>query len=140
MESINGDSGYALRPWLQTPVANVRANTPEGRYNKAFKYARANIERCNGILKMRFRCLLKHRVLHYAPEKASQIINACVVLHNMCIRNNVPMPNDRELINYDFGIIEIDLPDLGLPTVYHTNRELEAGRALQRELIARFNR
>ncbi|GBP95427.1 Putative nuclease HARBI1 [Eumeta japonica] len=68
LDHIRAD-GYALRPWLQTPVANVRANTPEERYNKAFKCARANIERCNGILKMRFRCLLKHRVLHYAPEK-----------------------------------------------------------------------
>lgn len=46
-----------------------------------------------------FRCLLKDRILHYKPEKASCIINACVVLHNICINNNVPMYEDNEEIN-----------------------------------------
>jgi len=27
-------------------------------------------------------------------EKAGQIINACAVLHNMCIRANIPLPPD----------------------------------------------
>lgn len=75
-----GDSGYALRPWLLTPVMNAEPNSPEDRYNRAQRQIRSLIERTNGLLKSRFRCLLKHRVLHYKPDVASRIINACVVL------------------------------------------------------------
>lgn len=61
-----GDSGYPLRTWLLTPLeAKPIRNTPEFNYNMAHKKTRGLIERCNGILKMRFRCLLKHRSLHY---------------------------------------------------------------------------
>lgn len=92
-----GDSGYPLRPWLLTPLKNdPEPNTPEEKYNRYHKRTRCAIERCNGVLKMRFRCLLKHRVLHYAPEYASQIVNACAVLHNICITNNVPETDDEE--------------------------------------------
>lgn len=55
---------------------------------------------------MRFRCCLKHRVLHYAPEYASQIVNACVVLHNLCIEHNVPEP-DENYDDIDFGKINV---------------------------------
>lgn len=72
---------------------NPEPGTPQFDYNQHLKHTRCLIERCNGLLKMRFRCLLKHRVLHYAPEKAGQIINACVVLHNICVQNNMPEPD-----------------------------------------------
>ena len=55
-----GDSGYPLRPWLLTPVANAQENSAEERYNNRQMSCRALIERCNGLLKLRFRCLLKH--------------------------------------------------------------------------------
>lgn len=74
-----------------TPILNVAAGSPEERYNTAQTSIRSLIERCNGVLKNRFRCLLKHRVLHYSPERASRIINACVVLHNIRIRNKVQL-------------------------------------------------
>lgn len=38
---------------------------------------------------MRFRCLLKHRVLHYDPVQAAKIIYSCCALHNLLLRNNV---------------------------------------------------
>ncbi|KAJ8973094.1 hypothetical protein NQ317_010787 [Molorchus minor] len=41
---------------------------------------RSIIERCNGVLKNRFRCLLEHSVLHYIPEVVANIVKACVVL------------------------------------------------------------
>lgn len=30
--------------------------------------------------------------MEYTPEKAAQIINACAVLHNMCIQARLPDP------------------------------------------------
>lgn len=132
-----GDSGYPLRTWLLTPLEQEPLdNTPESRYNNAHKRTRNIIERCNGVLKMRFRCLLKHRTLHYKPVTACKIINSCVVLHNMCIEYNVPIPDD-EPDNIDFGIIlhqnnldvNIDVP-LG-----RINPELAAGRRTRQRLI-----
>lgn len=92
LKYLLGDSGYALRPWLLTPHTDAQEGTPEYHYSRIFRKIHCLIERTNGLLKMRFRCLLKHRFLHYTPEKASRIINACCVLHNMCITQNVPAP------------------------------------------------
>ncbi|XP_014669751.1 PREDICTED: putative nuclease HARBI1 [Priapulus caudatus] len=50
------DSGYALRPYLMTPVLRPH-NDQEVRYNAAHKGTRVSIEQVNGILKSRFRCL-----------------------------------------------------------------------------------
>lgn len=94
-----GDSGYPLRSCLLTPVDNPEPHTPEYNYNINHCQTRSLIERCNGVLKDRFRCLLKHRVLHYKPNKASLIINACVVLHNICIENNIPEVNLEKMTN-----------------------------------------
>ncbi|KAJ8971949.1 hypothetical protein NQ314_000466 [Rhamnusium bicolor] len=99
-----GDSGYPLRTWLFTPLEEEPVpNSPEYRYNTAHKSTRSIIERCNGVLKMWFRCLLKHRVLHYAPQMACKIINACIVLHNLCIENRMP-EIEEENNDFDFGL------------------------------------
>ncbi|KAF0709297.1 putative nuclease HARBI1, partial [Aphis craccivora] len=84
-----GDSGYPLRSWLLTPLSDPAPDFPDAFYNNWLTSTRSTIERCNGIFKMRFRCLLKHRVLHYHPERASKIIIACTFLHNMCINDNI---------------------------------------------------
>jgi len=88
---IIGDSGYSLRPWMMTLVIDAIEGSPEAEYNRKQMRCRSLIEQCNGLLKMRFRCLLKHRVLHYSPPTASKIIYTCAVLHNMCINENVPL-------------------------------------------------
>lgn len=36
-----------------------------------------------GAIKTSFKCVNKQRNLHYALQKAGNIINACVVLHNI---------------------------------------------------------
>lgn len=91
---ILGDSGYPQEPWLMTPILNVDQGTPEDRYTKRHASARNCIERCNGVLKTRFRCILGERVLRYSPEKAGNIIIACAVLHNMCTDARLPTNNE----------------------------------------------
>lgn len=139
---IVGDSGYALRPWLMTPIDNPGPDSPEERYNNRQKSTRSLIERCNGVLKLRFRCLLKHRVLHYSPEKSSKIINACVVLHNICINNNIPPVElgedygDENLGEVDLGLYEPENNAVALPNP--RNPELTAGRLLRERIIRTY--
>ncbi|XP_053975576.1 putative nuclease HARBI1 [Hylaeus volcanicus] len=135
-----GDSGYPLRPWLLTPINDTRPGTPEAVYSDCLKKARSLIERYNGILKLRFRCLLKHKVLHYNPNTASKIINACVVLHNMCIQNGLPAPQqDEEKNEVDLGIYNHvpQVEDLNT-NVRRANPDLARGRALQQHIIRSF--
>ncbi|XP_035228557.1 putative nuclease HARBI1 [Stegodyphus dumicola] len=87
-----GDSGYPLEEGLLTPRLDSLENSPDQRYNVALCKTRNVIERCFGVLKSRFRCLLGEKVLHYRPQVAGKIINACVVLHNMCNAHGLPDP------------------------------------------------
>lgn len=84
------------------------------------------------MLKNRWRCLLKHRVLHYSPEMAGRIIKACCVLHNMCISRNVdlPVPEEDEA-DMDYGILHIDQQENG----EYANADLLAARNIQRQII-----
>ncbi|VEN46497.1 unnamed protein product, partial [Callosobruchus maculatus] len=85
-----GDSGYPLEPWLHTPILNAAPGSDEANYTKLHMKARSSVERAIGHLKNRFRCLMRHRTLHYHPRKAGLIVNACCALHNMCVDANLP--------------------------------------------------
>ncbi|CAH2101936.1 unnamed protein product [Euphydryas editha] len=130
-----GDCGYPLRPWLHTPILEPQPGSEEN-YNKAFKSARSTIERCNGVLKSRFRCLLKDRVLHYLPEKATQIINSCCVLHNMCINSNINIEEDSSVeedeSEMDFGVFDT------IPQQEHRNAHLTAGEIYRNNIIRNY--
>ncbi|XP_072143367.1 putative nuclease HARBI1 isoform X1 [Dermacentor andersoni] len=90
-----GDSGYPLEPWIMTPVpGHPNRLTAEGRYNEAHASMRNAVERCIGVVKSRFRCLQRYRVLHYSPQKAATIVAACAALHNLCLAAGVPLPDD----------------------------------------------
>lgn len=122
-----------------TPVSDPEPDTPEFRYNKSQMSTRSLIERCNGLLKMRFRCLLKHRVLHYAPEACSRIINACTILHNMCVKHNIPEPQpeeEDELLDYGMYIND-NVNEINEENV-RVNPELTAGRRYRRLLIRNY--
>ncbi|XP_018363950.1 PREDICTED: putative nuclease HARBI1 [Trachymyrmex cornetzi] len=132
-----GDSGYALRPWMMTPMLNDEQNDAILRYNTRQISTRSLIECCNGLLKMRFRCLFKHRVLHYKPDFCSKIINACTVLHNMCIHDKVPVPEgEGDLLDFAWDDVDpIREPDIGAA---NRNPELSAGRRVRDNLIRRY--
>ncbi|XP_050515302.1 putative nuclease HARBI1 [Diabrotica virgifera virgifera] len=127
-----GDSGYPLQPWLLTPIEGAQQNTPEGRYTFSHSSVRNCVERCNGVLKMRFRCLLKHRVLHYTPVKAAEIINACCVLHNILVSHNieVELVEEDELVND----MEENVQENNLPL----DDRLVAGRRIRNQLIRNY--
>lgn len=116
-------------------------NTPESKFNKAHIAARNTVERCNGVLKMRFRCLLKHRVLHYTPKTASKIINACTVLHNICILNKLPDPEpEDEDEHVDFGFFHENVADHNNidAAERRANPELLEGRKIRNAIIQNY--
>ncbi|KAK0131222.1 putative nuclease HARBI1 [Merluccius polli] len=76
-----GDRGYPCQPSLLTPYPDPEPG-PQQRFNVAHCRTRARVEMTLGILKSWFQCLQKLRV---TPERACDIIVACVVLHNIAI-------------------------------------------------------
>ncbi|XP_008299148.1 putative nuclease HARBI1 [Stegastes partitus] len=74
-----GDRGYPCQPRLLTPYPDPEPG-PQQNFNQAHCRTRARVETTIGLLKARFQCL---RHLRVAPERASDIIVACVVLHNI---------------------------------------------------------
>lgn len=91
-----GDSGYPEEPWLHTPLVNAVRGTKERIYTDKHCSARNAVERCIGVLKGRFLCLSKIRALEYHNTKVSKIVNACCVLHNMCVLARLPDPDPLE--------------------------------------------
>ena len=79
---ILGDGGYPLLTWLMKPYNITRPLTQsQKKFNKTLSSARAVVERGFGILKARWRCLLKR--LDANIENVSSIVVTCVVLHNI---------------------------------------------------------
>ncbi len=76
-----GDRGYPCQPTLMTPYPEPEPG-PQQRFNVAHCRTRARVEMTIGLLKARFQCL---RHLRVTPERACDIIAACVVLHNIAI-------------------------------------------------------
>lgn len=92
-----GDSGYPLQQHLITPYRQPN-NQMEIEFNRAHRRARNCVERCIGLLKIRFRCLLKERSARYNPAFVCKLIKVCAALHNICIDGNVPLlPYDMEI-------------------------------------------
>jgi len=77
-----GDSGYACRSYLLTPVLRPQ-NEAELRYNNAHKQTRVIVEQQFGIWKRRFPCL--YYGLRTKLSTSVAIICSVAVLHNICI-------------------------------------------------------
>lgn len=87
------------------PILHPIEGTPEEAFSKSLCETRQIIERCNGVLKQVFRCLLQHRTLHYHPTAAARIVYACCILHNM------RRDEDHESDDDDFSETESDTDD-----------------------------
>ncbi|XP_064075811.1 putative nuclease HARBI1 [Vanessa tameamea] len=77
-----GDSGYRLEPYLFTPILNPH-NHAEQNYNEAHIATRNVVERCFGVWKQRFQCLLHGMPMKFGNVKTT--IVALAVLHNIAI-------------------------------------------------------
>lgn len=130
-----GDSGYPLEPYLMTPFNTPDENSPEYRFNLRHMSARNVVERCIGVLKSRFRCLLRERTARYAPEFVGSIVNACCVLHNMCIENNVIVP--EEIVEPNLHNVQ---PNHAIHDVNQQNNLLNEGRRVRQNLVETYYR
>lgn len=89
-----GDSGYALRPYLITPLLHVR-NEPEALFNEAQIRTRNVVERQIGVWKRRFPALSMG--LRLSLDTIQATIVATAVLHNIaCIENEQIPENNAE--------------------------------------------
>lgn len=74
-------------------------------------------------------------MLHYSPARASLIINSCVVLHNMCIENNINMAEEDQVNdNDDLGVIHFQG---GIQGRDFGNRDF-GGNALRQHIIQTY--
>ncbi|XP_066553252.1 putative nuclease HARBI1 [Amia ocellicauda] len=89
-----GGRSYTLQKHLLTPLS-YPVGEAEERYNASHAAAQAVIQRTFGALKTRFQCL-NHLGGNqkYTPARATQIINACCVLHNIAQKFSVGLPGE----------------------------------------------
>lgn len=88
-----GDSGYACTSYLFTPLLNP-ITRKEQLYNYAHIRTRNSIERCFGVWKNRFLCLLTG--FRTSLENTKMYIVVLAVLHNIAIELNEECFNDND--------------------------------------------
>ncbi|CAB3222835.1 unnamed protein product [Arctia plantaginis] len=131
-----GDSGYPQRPWLMTPILNAVGGSREERYTQKHVQACNCIERSFGLLKARWRCLLRDRALHYHPHVASSITMACCVLHNIALQAGLPPPQPHPAA-HDNGD-DITMQDPTPAATVGNQSEVLQGRAMLTSLLNRL--
>lgn len=84
-----GDCSFYLRSWLMTPM-HIPQTPAELRYNMAHSDTQGMMEQTFRSISARFRCLDGSKgTLQYSPEKSSNIILACCVLHNIALEHDL---------------------------------------------------
>ncbi|XP_068085924.1 putative nuclease HARBI1 [Anabrus simplex] len=129
-----GDDGYALEPWLMTPLKNEIRGTPLFQYNEELCAARSVVERLFGVLKGEFRCLSQQRQLMYDPVMSGMIANACAVLHNMRIAHR--LDNAVDAVEEQGRIHRVNEEPL-LGEEENANQRRAVAQRIQQSLITR---
>lgn len=105
-----GDSGYALKNYLLTPVTDPQIR-PQQLYNESLIRTRNTIERLIGVWKRRFPILAYGCRLKIDTTLA--VIPATAVLHNVAIemKEGEP-PAEGDIRNVDYLIEMGNIPDI----------------------------
>ncbi|XP_067258730.1 putative nuclease HARBI1 [Chanodichthys erythropterus] len=134
-----GDSGYPLRPYLFTPVANPM-NDRDTDFNEAHRVARSIVERTIGRWKMRFRAMHQSSGgLLFAPQKCCAVIIVTAMLHNIAVQMKVPLLNreeDEEVAEEEEE--EDDEDGMGPHAGQPRNVQYMAGFRARQQVIDRF--
>lgn len=103
-----GDSAYPLREYLLTPFRDYgNLSEAERLYNTKFCQTRVKIENAFGVLKSRFRQLM--RLDFHNVESMAKFVISCCTLHNLCIDRNDFI--DLDATNYQAESISIERGD-----------------------------
>ena len=93
---ILGDAAYPALPWLVKPWPGVNLSLKKELFNFRYSSARMAIEQAFGLLKSRWRILLKRQDTEF--HNLHYCITACFILHNICIDqgdNHLPLWDDN---------------------------------------------
>lgn len=118
-----GDSGYACKPYLLTPLLHPQ-NEQESRYNASHIRTRNTIERCFVVWKRRF-AVLQH--LRTKLETSKKIIIATAVLHNIAVNSGMPVPQNMQ----DIAQVVAEEPVFDVP-------DEPTGRAVRNRIIQQW--
>ena len=93
---LAGDSAYPLTTWLMKPFPDRGRLTPKQRkFNLKFSALRCVVERAFGMLKSRWRIILK--TIEQKTTTLKKTVIAACVLHNICIeRGDLHEANDSD--------------------------------------------
>ena len=83
--TLVGDVAYPCRPWMLAPFKGHKDGLSREEYHWNFVQSstRMCVERAFGMLKGRWRILLKRVDVHL--KNVPDLVSTCLVLHNMCI-------------------------------------------------------
>ena len=89
------DSAFPLKPWLLKPYSNAVLTPKQRNFNYRLSRARMVVESAYGMLKGRWRVLL--RKCECSTDQVKMVTLACMVLHNVCISQDDSMPQTLDI-------------------------------------------
>ena len=128
------DAGYTNGPGLLAPYRGQRyhiniwrqGHQPQSReeyFNMNHASARNVIERCFGVLKMRFAIL---RSCSYYPMRTQcRIVTACCLIHNLIKREMAVDPVELEYTTWEQATVHVVPPDDYIDTIEPTTQWTE---------------
>lgn len=110
---ILGDAAYPLRKYLITPYRDNGNLTQEQKnFNYKFSACRVKIENVFGLLKGRFRQLI--RLDFNTVRRSSKFIIVCCALHNLCICNADRLSDFEEINMANIAHMEDNFEEIGI--------------------------